>query len=138
MERLTRAFSVAVVLFFVVLGIVVGSRMDQNTIALLGGVVIGLLVATPFATVITFIAVRSRVKHVESPAWAAPMPNPQYMIMPPAQHGYSLPNTMMAPTAMHTPHPNEGFTLPPRRKFYLIGESGDVSEIEPEPSRSSS
>ena len=138
MERLTRAVSLAVVLFFVVLGIIVGSRMDQNTIALLGGVVIGLLVATPFAIVVTFIAVRSRAKHMEPPAWAAPMPNPHYMVLPPAQHGYLPPNATVPMPVMNTSHANEGFTLPPRRKFYLIGESGDVSEIEPEPSHSSS
>ena len=60
MQRLISAVSVAVVMFFVALGIMVGKKMDQNTIALLGGAVIGLLVATPCAAIMTYWSMRRR------------------------------------------------------------------------------
>jgi hypothetical protein len=60
MERLVKAVAAAVVLFFVVLGLVVGSRMDQTTIALLGGTTIGLLIATPCSAIATYLAIRNR------------------------------------------------------------------------------
>jgi hypothetical protein len=132
MDKLVRVIAVSVVLFFVVLGLVIGSRMDQNTIALLGGTTIGLLIAAPCAAIVTYLAVRSRDES------SAPRTThtPTYYVMPqagaptlpalPTQQHF-LPIT--SPTHRQTP---ESFVLPPQRKFYLIGGGGEVNELLPE------
>ena len=60
MERIEKAAAIAVVLFFVALAIVVGVKMDQNTIALLGGTTLGLLIATPCAAIATYVSMKQR------------------------------------------------------------------------------
>jgi hypothetical protein len=133
MDKLVRAIAVSVVLFFVVLGLVIGSRMDQNTIALLGGTTIGLLIAAPCAAIVTYLAVRNRDESSASGTTHAP---PTYYVVPqvgasslpasPTQQ-YFLPTT--SPTYQQTTAP---FVLPPQRKFYVIGGGGEVSELLPE------
>ena len=135
MERLVKTFAVAVILFFIVLGFVIGSRMDQNTIALLGGTTIGLLIAAPCAAIITYLAIRNRdeSRQFDSPQYRPPQPPMQYWVVPQAPIApQSAPHyNALAGTSPYT-MPTEQFVLPPRRKFYLIGESGESSEIEPE------
>ena len=65
--------AVAVVLFFIILGLTVGTRMNQNTIALLGGTLIGLLIAVPCASIVTYLAVSGRQNHdTGSGHWVVP------------------------------------------------------------------
>ena len=132
MERLLKTVAVAIVLFFVVLGFVIGSRMDQNTIALLGGTTIGLLIAAPCAAIVTYLAVRNRDEqgYGQSRPYTQPTQNPpQYWIV---QQSPNMPQAQPHYNTLPATQPIEAFTLPPRRKFYLIGESGDTSEIQPE------
>ena len=139
MEIFIRSLAIAIVLFFVVLGMVIGSRMDQTTIALLGGTVVGLLIATPCAVIVTYLAVRNR-NELSAPCTrqftqpVLPANPPQYWVVP---------QTMLAPAHI-SPQSSTGvasalqqpvapaFELPPRRKFYLIGATGVPSEIEPD------
>ncbi len=132
MEKLMKAIAVAVILFFVVLGLVIGSRMDQTTIALLGGTTIGLLIAVPCSAIVTYLAIRNRdeqgygqSRHYSQP----PQTPPQYWVV---QQSPNMPQAQPQHNTLPTGQPTESFTLPPRRKFYLIGESGDTSEIQPE------
>lgn len=46
---IVKAVGIAVVLFFVALGVVVGLRMDDRTVSMLGGVAIGLIIGVPCA-----------------------------------------------------------------------------------------
>lgn len=136
MDRLVKAIAAAVVLFFVMLGLVIGSRIDQTTIALLGGTTIGLLIATPCAAIVTYLAIRNRdEQRYEQSRPHNPQPStpPQYWIVPqtltppqPQPH-YNAP-----PTAQYS----QPFELPPRRKFYLIGDDGSANEIVPDNTQS--
>ena len=57
-DRLGRAAGVAVVMFAVVLAWMLGTRADQTTIAVLGGLVLGGLILVPAFAVATFAAIR--------------------------------------------------------------------------------
>ena len=140
MERFVKAVAASVILFFVVLGLVIGTRMDQNTIALLGGTTIGLLIASPCAAVITYLAMRNRDDHSfeRNPRYSAHMPQspPQYWVVPqhmqmqqPAQQMAQpqLPNQ----NAYAYRQPTAEYVLPAtRRRFYMIGEAGEVQELD--------
>ena len=139
MEIFIRSLAIAIVLFFVVLGMVIGSRMDQTTIALLGGTVVGLLIATPCAAIVTYLAVCNR-NESSAPCtrqFTQPVlpPNPpQYWVVPQTMH--APPHITPQPSSGVAPTPQQSlapvFELPPRRRFYLIGATGEPSEIEPD------
>lgn len=140
MDKINKAAAVSLVLFSVVLAAFVGSRVDQVTIALLGGTFIGLLVAIPSVLLIVVLALRRRDDtgrdHYE---------RPRVVHMPPAPPQY-----WAAPTPADPPHDARGLSYPvsqirgvaaapeyvlpaTRRRFYLIGESGETQEIEAPP-----
>jgi len=125
MERLSMFFGIAIVLFFVVLGAMVGARIDQTTIALLGGTVIGLAIAIPCTALVTYIVFKARA---ESSSHAHHSQPPQQWIMPPNYPTAQTPthHTAVSPTSQ--PY-SEPFVLPPQRRFYIIGENGEASEI---------
>lgn len=56
----TRISAIGILLFAAVLAYVVGTRIDKETISLLSGTAIGILVATPCASLITWILVKRR------------------------------------------------------------------------------
>lgn len=131
----------AVMLFVAVLASVIGSRLDQNTVLLLGGATVGLLVAAPAATLITWLALRRRDEqapaNAAAPRYSIPMPQspPQYWVMPTVQP--ATPPNYMAPVQRQLPPANQQlswtqppeFSMPPRRKFYMIGDGGEVEEL---------
>ncbi len=144
MERFGKAMAVAVVLFFVALGIVVGMKLDQNTIALLGGTTLGLVVATPCVAIATYVSMRRRDEHSyeRAPRYQAPLPQnpPQYWVVPPQmqqhqqngmqpmqQQQLTQPMTMAA-YGMRPTTPD--YMLPAKRRFYVIGETGEVQELD--------
>ena len=129
----------AVMLFAGVLASVIGARLDQNTVLLLGGATLGLLVAAPSAAVITYLALRRRDEQsfARSPNYSAPMPHnpPQYWVMPSVQT-QPIPTTNFMPPQRQLPaaNPQLTWTQPPefnmpRRKFYMIGDAGEVQEL---------
>ena len=132
MDRLVRATAVSIVLFFVVLGLVIGSRMDQTTIALLGGTTIGLLIAAPCAAIVTYLVMRNR----DESSAPKPPPTPTYYIVP--QNGMPMPPALPPSQPMLTANPPAyqqipaPFVLPPQRKFYLIGGDGTAEEVSPD------
>ncbi|NJM40123.1 MAG: hypothetical protein HC853_04840 [Anaerolineae bacterium] len=139
MEKFIRSVSFAIVVFFVVLGIVIGLRMDQTTIALLGGTAIGLLIATPCTAIITYLVIRNRD---ESPAQYSrqfnqpPLPanSLQYWVVPQTIPGtlHTTPQSSFVGNPVLQQSLAPAFELPPRRKFYLIGAAGEPTEIEPD------
>lgn len=79
-----KAVSIAVVLFFVALGVVVGLRMDTSTITLLGGTVIGILIAVPCAVIATYATMQKQDEQSRS-APSIPDDVPRYWTPPPQQ-----------------------------------------------------
>lgn len=136
MEKLTRAAGAAFVIFAAVFAFIAGQRIDQMTIALLGGVMIGLLFTVPMLVVVVIALNRNR--RAEEPISApehyyAPMPqqSPQMWLTPaqiqqlgsaqPQAYGYQS----QAPQGYSAP---PMFQLPPQRKFMVIGENGEMNE----------
>ena len=138
MDKLVKVLAVAVVLFFIVLGLTIGTRMDQNTIALLGGTTIGLLIAAPCAAIVTYLAVRNRDDHSyeRNPRYNSPMPQnpPQYWVVPQhmqMQPPQSLQQQLPAASPYANRQPTSEYVLPAaKRRFYMIGETGDVQELD--------
>jgi len=145
MDKIGKAFGAGIVFFSIVVAGFVGSKVDQTTIALLGGTFIGLLVAVPTTLLVVLIARRRSDEHTQQlqqergQRYVAHMPPspPQYWAMP--QQGYDM-RVMPPPTMQqmqpHYPQLNSGIAAPDymlplsRRRFYMIGEGGEVKEIE--------
>ena len=136
MDKLAKAVAIAVVGFFVVLGLTIGTRMDQNTIALLGGTTIGLLIAAPCAAIVTYLAIRNRDDHSyeRNPRYNSPMPQnpPQYWVVPQhMQMQQPMQQQQLPASAYAMRQPTTEFMLPAvKRRFYMIGETGDVQELD--------
>jgi hypothetical protein len=132
MDKINKAAAAGVIFFSVILAGFVGIKVDQTTIALLGGAFIGLVVAIPTTALIIMIGMRRKddVPADRQARYHAPMPQspPQYWVMPQQpymarepQHYQQLQQPIAAPEYM----------LPQsRRRFYMIGEGGEVKEIE--------
>jgi hypothetical protein len=128
MQTLNRAAGVAIVLFFTGLGLMIGWRIDQVTIALLAGVTIALVVVIPITALIIVLIQRDRSSaysyHQATPPTVPYPSSPQHVIAPPTPKAY-LPS--QAPDAYAEP-----FAMSPRRRFYIIGEDGTSREILPD------
>ncbi|BCX05234.1 MAG: hypothetical protein KatS3mg053_3172 [Candidatus Roseilinea sp.] len=139
MDKLNKAAAASLVLFSVVLAAFIGSRVDQVTIALLGGTFIGLLIAIPSSLLVMVVVLRRRDdadrERYDRPRYTHMPPNPpQYWMLPTvADARYDMRATQLsAPTPqMHSSGVAPEYVLPyTRRRFYLIGESGEMREIE--------
>jgi len=128
MERISKAVAVSLVLFAVVFAAFAGSRVDQITIALLGGVFIGLLISVPSVLLTTVLILRRRDAQTDSPRPTVPAPPSALAYWPPQQPSSTYPAKPNAYPWLPSALPE--FSLPaPRRRFYVIGESGEVREI---------
>ncbi len=137
MDRLNKAAAAGLVMFSAVLAAFIGSRVDQVTIALLGGAFIGLLIAIPSTLLVVIVVSRQRddtgrerydrLRYTHMP----PSP-PQYWVMPtPADASYDVRTPSQPASQFRVPDAAPEYMLPTaRRRFYLIGESGEVQEIE--------
>jgi hypothetical protein len=134
MERIIRASAVSVVLFAIIFAVVLGTRIDQNTVSLLAGTTLGVAFTTPCVALIVWLALRRRDEprayemRPRAMPYLAPEP-PQYWIMPAAQppHDARLPANGGQP-AGYLPYA-EPPTLTARRRFVVIGDGGDVTEV---------
>ncbi|MCC7208341.1 MAG: hypothetical protein IT323_13620 [Anaerolineae bacterium] len=81
MDKVLRVTSVAIIIFAAVIAFVVGSRIDPRTVSLLSGTVIGILVAAPCATIITWVLthrgdITAALARVSQPVQPPPLPAP--------------------------------------------------------------
>lgn len=116
MQTLNRAAGIAIVLFFTGLGLMIGSRIEQVTIALLGGVLIALLVVIPATALVVILIQRDRSTNyaphqVTPPAYYAPQP---HYVAPPQVAKACLPTQQ--PAAYDEP-----FTISKGRRVHVIG-----------------
>ncbi|HEY3341110.1 MAG TPA: hypothetical protein VGK81_03790 [Anaerolineae bacterium] len=141
MDKVLRAFSVGIILFATVIAFIVGSRIDQNTVSLLSGAMVGIVIAAPCAVLVTFIAVRRRennnisvyersIRH----GYQMPPSPPQYWVMPPqfqasAQTAPAIPGGLSMSAWPGSP---EQLPALPRRRFYVIGENGEPTPVDNE------
>ncbi len=145
MDRVLRALSVGIILFAVVIALIVGSRIDQNTVSLLSGAFIGVLIASPCTVVVTLITMRRRETTSSSTydrtlhhSYQMPPNPPQYWILPQpfqsATHmGYQAPSIAAATSAAGWPgSSSDSQYLPKSRRFYMIGTNGEPKAVEDE------
>ncbi len=133
MDKINKAAAAGVMFFSIVLAGVVGARIDQTTIALLGGTFIGLLVAIPATILVVLISLRRKdeQQHERMQRYSSHMPPspPQYWMMP--QQPYDVRVMQPQHPQLQAPIAAPEFMLSAaRRRFYMIGEGGDVREIE--------
>ncbi|MFN4292814.1 MAG: hypothetical protein ACK4JD_01625 [Thermoflexales bacterium] len=139
MDRLNKVAAVSLVTFSAVLAAFVGSRVDQFTASLLFSMCVILLIVIPLmllAFIIFFIFFRQRddagrerydrLRHTHMP------PNPpQYWVMPtPTDAHYDVRAPLQPAPYLRAPDAMPEYVMPTaRRRFYLIGESGEAQEI---------
>jgi hypothetical protein len=141
MDKVLRAFSVGILLFATIIAFIVGSRIDQNTVSLLSGAMLGILIAVPCAILVTFIAVRRRESNNISVyersmrhGYQMPPSPPQYWVMPPqfqtpAQTAPAIPGGLSMTAWPGSPEEMQSLA---RRRFYVIGENGVPKPVESE------
>lgn len=134
MDKIFKAFAVAIVLFALVLAVFVGARVDQFTMSMLGGAFVGLMIAVPTTMMATMLFTRTRDLRASDRQWhhTSPLPPspPQYWALP--QTPYTQPQPQQPNQA--TPqlaNQNLRWDMPalPRRRFYVIGETGQMEEL---------
>jgi hypothetical protein len=129
MNKLTQALAIALLLFFVILAVLIGTRIDQYTIAVLAGATVGLVIATPCTALVTYLVARSnRVDASRETSWRYGPP-PAWPMAPTRFDSAARPSRLARQPLDSSA---DAFELPPRRRFYLIGEGGQATEIEPE------
>jgi hypothetical protein len=116
MQTLNRAAGIAIVLFFGGLGLMIGARIEQVTIALLGGVLIALMVVIPATALVVGLIQRdwsaTYTPHpVTPPAYYPPQP---YYVAPPQAAKAYLP-TQQPDTC------DDLFTISKGRRVHIIG-----------------
>ncbi len=134
MQKIFKAFAVGIVAFSIILALIVGTRMDAFTMAMLGGAFIGLLIAVPTTLTATMLVTRQHAPRERAPYYSSPLPPspPQYWQMPGQQAVLPQPTPMMQQPA-YSPqltNPNIAWPAAPRRRFYVIGEAGEVEELD--------
>lgn len=82
MTNINRAAAAGVIFFMVILAGFVGIKVDQTTIALLGGALIGVAVAIPTTVLIIVIGMRKPDEKTAGD-WTPPPDAPQFPCMPP-------------------------------------------------------
>jgi hypothetical protein len=139
MDKINKAAAAGVVFFSIVLAGFVGIKVDQTTIALLGGAFIGLVVAIPTTALIMIVGLRKRDEgqpaqpRYHAPHAPLPASPPQYWVMPQGmpQQPYTVREPMPNYQVLQPPMAAPEYMLPQsRRRFYMIGEGGEVKEIE--------
>lgn len=145
MDKINKAAAAGVIFFSIVLAGFVGIKVDQTTIALLGGAFIGLVVAIPTTALIMIVGLRRRDEtpvdrqgRYHAPQAPLPASPPQYWVMPQGpQQAYSMREPAPNYQQLQQPLAAPEYLLPAsRRRFYMIGEGGEVKEIEAPPNPS--
>lgn len=137
MDRIVKASALGVILCGVVFGFVVGSRIDQSTITLLSGTLVGVLVATPCVAAITWLTVRrrdddwrARERYMRQSAPLPPEPPQYWVVQGQPVTADARTARLSAPMGWSGPYGDAaGFMPRPRRKFYVIGENGEPREV---------
>ena len=135
MDRFIKTSAVALIIFAVVLAFVVGTRMEQATIILLSGAAGGILLCAPCAAVITFAAMKRRESAVRDDRiqrYTAPLPQepPTYWTLPAGPYVMDARRFAAGLPAGAGGYADPGYSMPARRKFYVIGESGEVRDAD--------
>ena len=132
MTRLFKVLLSALLMFCGVLAAVIGGRLDESAITLIGGIVIGCLVAAPLAAILMFVMLRWREASSvpRYPIVPQQQSAPQVVVLPPI-YGAPVSHVPTTPSRRELAEP---YNLPVKRHFYLIGEDGQVSEIQPDDS----
>ena len=144
MEKILRAVSIGIIIIAAVIAFVISTRIDQNTISVLSGTIIGILIATPCGALLTVVLLRRRdggamTTYERQMRSVSPLPQnpPQYWVVPPQFNGMANAAMMRngvnpaiaAPATWQMPQDAAGM-LPQRRRFYVIGENGEPRAVD--------
>ena len=139
MDRLIKASAFAIVVCGIAFGFVAGSRIDQSTITLLSGTLVGIAVASPCVAIITWLAMRrkddewrGRERMMRQGAPLPPEPPQYWVVQGPPMAADGRTQRLAAPMAMGWAGQYgeaAGLIPRPRRKFYVIGENGEPREV---------
>jgi hypothetical protein len=148
MDKIARALAISIVIFATIVGFVVTSRIDQNTISVLSGAVIGIITAAPFAAILTIVLTRKRdntvvTSYERQMRSSVPLPQnpPQYWVLPQqfagmnnGSYGQQPQPALAGPSQwqMNADASANAYMMRPRRRFYVIGENGEPKMVDEE------
>lgn len=137
MDRVIKASAAGIILCGIVFGFVVASRIDQSTITLLVGALVGIAVGGPCVGAMVWLVMRSkvedeRVKHRalqmhrmdSSQPWQVQLPSQ----MPPDYASALAAMMAMQQRMPSLPQQPQAF-LPRPRQFYTIGDNGEPKQL---------
>ena len=110
MKNAATIIALALMGFFIVLAVMIGSRLNEQAVSMLAGTACGVGVAVPLGVAIGMYVAEQRRHDRDS----GRTPLPQIVIVPPVQSPASSNVPMLPPV----------HAVPPRRRFSIIGESG--------------
>lgn len=139
MQAIGKVLTFLMLMFVISMAVAIASRLDQLTVSLLSGVMVGMLMATPVTALVTYLTMRQRQSEntpapytqIRPAPVAPPVSQPPQIVMLPAPAHYQLPMQMMR-QPQYQSQPVEPFSMPPQRRFYMIGVDGSASEIQPD------
>jgi len=138
-KNISLAIAVSIFVFFSIIGVALGTRMEQSTVNVLLGIVIGVLVAFPCGIAVGY-AIRSakRQREYEDDRVAAdPRMGQQFSTMnqylSPAQIAQLVasqygPSAAVSPYQLTSQNPFPSLE-PQQRNFTVIGENGESRQI---------
>ena len=137
MEKYTKISAYAVFIFVGLFAIVVGTRIDQQTISLLAGTVMGFLVASVTVGSFAYVLGRRRPdirEQSQQMRYISAVPQPQQMYtMPPYiqqfQAHMGSANQYNAMLMQQSAPITQTMQLPQPRRFYTIGTAGASEEM---------
>lgn len=133
MDKLLKATFAGIILCGIVFGFVVGSRIDQSTITLLSGTLVGIAVAAPCTACIVWLVMRRQVEDERVKSRAMQM-NRMEMTQPWQVQQPAMPDPalmmamMMQQRGLPQGQQPQGF-MPRQRQFYTIGSDGEPKQL---------
>ena len=134
MDRVIKASAAGIILCGIAFGFVVASRIDQSTITLLVGALVGIAVGGPCVGAMVWLVMRSkvedeRVKHRALQMHRMDSSQPWQVQQPTAMPDPAMIMAMMMQQRMPSlPQQPQAF-LPRPRQFYTIGDNGEPKQL---------
>ncbi len=152
MDKIIRAFTISIVVFAIIFAYFVSTRIDQTTVSVISGAMIGIITAAPLAIIMTLVVARRREdpytsSYERQTRSSVPLPqNPPQYWMTPQQYGaannngYGQSPALVAPSqwqmnseaagATRGASPASAQMANSRRRFYVIGEDGQPKMVD--------
>ena len=135
-----KTLTIVTCVFSAGVAVAIGVQLDQDHVSILSGFMIGAVLGAPVASIITYLALRRRQIEAITVSNRPNLPStpalPPQVVYLPTPTAYQPMPPRATTTRQSEAWQSEPFVVPLRRKFYIIGDSGETSEIQADAERS--